>query len=88
MHNADMKKTAAVTIRLPASLKRSLEARAQAEHRSLSAQLVFDLEQLAVRPAPGEKGRVLGLFAGTAVPSDEDIAEARRLLWGKLRRHA
>jgi hypothetical protein len=86
MHNAYMSKDAAVTVRLPAALKRRLEARAKSQHRSLSAQLVADLEAVAERrpgvATPG--GHFLGLFRGTALPTDRDIAEARRLLWGNL----
>jgi hypothetical protein len=81
-----MPKDAAVTVRLPPSLKRALEARARRERRSLSAQIAAYLErgvaeESAVVDAPG---RVLGLFVGGPVPSDEDFAHARRLLWGSL----
>ena len=89
MHNAYMSKSAAVTVRLPPMLKRRLEARAKSERRSLSAQLVVDLERISEEPSPVEtKGRFLGLFEGTRVPTDSDIAEVRRLLWGKLGRRA
>lgn len=84
-----MSKSAAVTVRLPPTLKRRLEARAKSERRSLSAQLVVDLERVSEEPLPTQtKGRFLGLFDGTKVPSDRDIAEVRRLLWGKLGRRA
>jgi hypothetical protein len=85
-----MTKNAALTIRLPASLKRRLEARAESQHRSLSAQVVADLERVADEPGPsfGVEGRFLGLYAGTALPTDEDFAEVRRVLWGKIGRHA
>lgn len=85
-----MSKSAAITVRLPPALKRRLEARAKSEHRSVSAQLVADLERVSdERPTGADaKGRFLGIFAGTAVPSDRDIAEVRRLLWGKLGRRA
>lgn len=90
MHNAHVTKNAAVTVRLPAALKRRLEARAKSERRSVSAQLVADLERVSEERPTGSdaKGRFLGMFAGTAVPSDDDIAEVRRLLWGKLGRRA
>jgi hypothetical protein len=87
MQNASaMPKDAAVTVRLPPSLKRALEARARRERRSLSAQIAAYLErgvaeESAVADAPG---RLLGLFVGGPVPSDEDFAHARRLLWGSL----
>lgn len=83
-----MTKSAALTVRLPAPLKARLEARAEAEHRSLSAQVVADLEELAEEQPekPGGAGRFLGLYSGTAVPSDADLAEARARLWGRLPR--
>lgn len=90
MQNAYMAKSAAVTVRLPVALKRRLEARAKSERRSLSAQMVVDLERVSEeRPSRADAtGRFLGLFEGTRVPSDRDIAEVRRLLWGKLGRRA
>jgi len=90
MQNAHMSKSAAITVRLPPALKRRLEVRAKSEHRSVSAQLVADLERVSEEKPTGAdaKGRFLGLFAGTAVPSDRDIAEVRRMLWGKLGRRA
>jgi len=88
MQNAHMAKNATLTVRLPASLKASLEARAVAEHRSLSAQVVAELEGLADTglDKPGAEGRFLGLYSGTTVPSDADLAEARTRLWGRLPR--
>jgi hypothetical protein len=81
-----MAKDAAVTVRLPPSLKRALEARAKREHRSLSAQIAAYLERgLAQEPLVTDaRGRLLGLFKGDPVPSDADFARARRLLWGSL----
>jgi hypothetical protein len=89
MQNAHMAKNAALTVRLPASLKASLEARAVAKHRSLSAQVVAELEGLADTSLdkPGGEGRFLGLYSGTTVPSDSDLAEARARLWGRLPRN-
>lgn len=83
-----MVKNAALTVRLPAPLKARLEARAEAEHRSLSAQVVAELEGVADEPPEkqGGAGRFLGLFSGTAVPSDADLAAARARLWGRLPR--
>jgi hypothetical protein len=81
-----MRKASTITVRLPRPLKRRLESRAASEHRSLSAQVVADLEK-ATREgndeAPGS-GPFLGLFAGSRLPTDEDMAEVRRLLWGRL----
>ncbi len=83
-----MAKDAVVTVRLPVSLKRQLEAVARKERRSLSAQITAVLEREtrheAVEAEPG--GRLLGRYAGTPVPSDEDLIEVRRLLWGGLAR--
>ena len=83
-----MAKSATLTVRLPPTLKARLEARAEAEHRSLSSQVVAELEgaveEVPVDP-PG-KGRFIGLYAGGKVPTDEDIAEVRELLWRRLRR--
>lgn len=87
-----MAKDAAITIRIPSSLKRRLEARAKAQHRSVSAQVVADLERALTDRSDevGGKGRFLGLFEGTQLPSDEEIQEVRDLLWGsesRLGRH-
>ncbi len=81
-----MAKDAAVTVRLPQALKRALEVRARRERRSLSAQIAAYLERgVADESTPGvTPGRLLGLFEGGPVPSDEDFTRARRLLWGSL----
>lgn len=83
-----MAKNAALTVRLPAALKTRLEARAEAEHRSLSAQVVAELEGLAAEPleSEGKEGRFLGLYSGTRVPTDDDLSAARARLWGRLPR--
>ena len=88
MHSADMAKDAAVTVRLSAAFKRRLEARARHERRSLSAQIASDLERsIESEPtAAGTSGRLLGLYEGTPVPSDDDFTRARCLLWGSLGR--
>jgi hypothetical protein len=85
-----MPKDAAVTVRLPRALKHELEARARRERRSLSAQIASYLERgLASEPTPSQgRGRLLGLFEGTPVPTDADFARVRRLLWGSLGRRA
>lgn len=81
-----MPKDAAVTVRLPQSLKRALEARARRERRSLSAQIAAYLERdVADESAGGDApGRLLGLFEGGPVPSDADFTRVRRLMWGSL----
>ena len=73
-------------MRVPDSLKRRLEARARRERRSLSAQIAVYLERgvASEEPEPAKAGRFLGLYAGARVPSDEDIAEVRGMLWGSL----
>jgi hypothetical protein len=82
-----MNKEAAVTVRLPLALKRRIEARAKRERRSLSAQVVWELEQaLASEPKPEAPRPALGMFAGGRVPTDEEIAEVRALLWGRMGR--
>lgn len=88
VQNACMTKNAALTVRLPASIKARLETRALAEHRSLSAQVVAELERIPDPEAepPGGKGSFLGLYSGTAVPTDADIAEIRGRLWSRLSR--
>jgi hypothetical protein len=83
-----MSKDATITIRLPSDLKRRLESRAESEHRSLSAQVLADLERSLAddRQPPRGGGTFLGLFAPGKVPTDEDILEVRQLLWGRLGR--
>jgi hypothetical protein len=86
MQYAAMARDAAVTVRLPQSLKRALEARARREHRSLSAQIAAYLERgVADESSVGDApGRLLGLFEGGPVPSDADFTRVRRMLWGSL----
>jgi predicted transcriptional regulator len=91
MHHSDgMSKDVAVTVRIPSGLKRRLEAVARKERRSLSAQITSVLEREArdeaVEAEPGAK--LLGRYEGTPVPSDEDLIEVRRLLWGALGRRS
>ena len=85
IHNPYMKE-AAVTIRIPEKLKRQLSARARQQHRSLSAQVVADLETVLEAHAQADEvsGTFLGLFEGTSLPSEADIEEMRNLLWGRL----
>jgi len=81
-------KEAVVTVRLPTTLKRRIEARATRERRSLSAQVVWELERaLAAEPVKGARP-ALGMFPEGPLPTERDFAEVRTLLWGKLaRRH-
>jgi hypothetical protein len=82
-----MSKDAAITVRIPARLKTRLAARAKREHRSVSAQVVHELELALVeelRRPPGR--RALGLFDGARLPSEADFVEVRAALWGSLGR--
>lgn len=86
MHNTYMGKNAAITIRIPMSLKRRLAARARTQHRSLSAEVMADLETAVARASDGRgaRGMFLGLFRGTRIPTDPEIEEARSLLWRRM----
>lgn len=85
MHNELMANDSAVTVRIPASLKRRLDARARDGHRSLSAQVLHDLSTATDAASPGPApGRFVGLFAGARVPSDPDVREVRADLWRRL----
>ena len=90
MQSEDMANDAIVTVRIPQVLKRRLEQRARRGHRSLSAQVLHDLEQAVAGPqqVAGKPRRFVGLYAGTPVASDADILEVRTRLWGRLARHA
>lgn len=80
-----MGKDAAITIRVPTSLKKQLERRARRQRRSLSAQVTFDLEQLVALDAEGrEGGTFLGKYEGARLPSEQSIQEIRSLMWGRL----
>ena len=84
MHDAYMPKEAAVTVRIPAGLKKKLLMRARSEHRSLSSQIATVLERSVEGTGPRGPGRLLGLYEGTAVPTEEDFAKVRALLFGSL----
>ena len=87
IQNQYMTKNAAVTIRLPGSLKRNLEDRAQKQQRSLSAQVLHDLEMTVKDSArPVVAGKILGLFQGSRMPTEQDLKHVRSLLWGHLGR--
>jgi hypothetical protein len=81
-----MAKEAAITVRVPAALKQRLEARAKRERRSVSAQVVVELERgladEAASSAPGHA--VLGMFEGARVPTDDEFAEVRAAVWRRL----
>jgi hypothetical protein len=74
-----------LTIRVPQALKRRLERRARANHRSISAQVLHDLATaVEAAPSPTAPGRFLGLYPSATVPTDADIREVRGRLWGRL----
>jgi hypothetical protein len=80
-----MARSAMVTIRMPEPLKHRMQARARISHRSLSAQVVSDLGGLVLAPTVRPtRGRFLGIYAGTRVPSDKEFREVRARLWGNL----
>jgi hypothetical protein len=80
-----MAKSAAISVRIPAALKKNLAARARAQHRSLSGQIAYELELASgSTDAVSGGGRFVGMFEGTRLPSDAEIEEGRRLLWGRL----
>jgi plasmid stability protein len=85
-----MAKEAALTVRVPTDLKRRLAARARRERRSVSAQVVHELEQALANEQAERTGRsVLGMFEGVRVPTEKDFAYVRALLWGTVgKRHA
>jgi len=82
-----MAKTAAVSVRIPAELKASLEARAKRLHRSLSAQITHDLEQLAAGESmPGAGGKLLGRYVATKLPTAAEFRAVRKQLWRGMAR--
>jgi hypothetical protein len=82
-----MNRDAMITLRIPAPLKRRLEARARSLRRSLSSQVVHDLETLLKGMAPEcAPGKFLGLYQGSRIPTDAEIAEVRSVMWGSLGR--
>lgn len=83
MYYEYMAKDAAITIRIPAGLKRRLEKRARRHRRSLSSQVVDDLEAVLDADQGSSGGKFLGFYKGK-LPTDDDIKEVRLLLWGSL----
>jgi hypothetical protein len=82
-----MPKTASLTVRIPEALKARIEARAEREHRSVSAQVEHELVQLYLSEpdrGPGQGGRLLGRFAGRRVPTSRELREVREKLWLRL----
>lgn len=80
-----MSKDATITVRVPQELKERLAQRAKSQHRSISAQVVRELEQTLVPAEPGEaREPAVGLFAAARLPAEEDFREIRSALWGRL----
>jgi hypothetical protein len=87
MQNASMTKDAAITVRVPLALKQRLAARAKRERRSISAQVLVELERAVETEADGVAAKgALGMFEGATLPSDDDFCEVRGALWGRLDR--
>jgi len=86
LHNEYMPKDAAITVRVPHELKRRLAKLAKRERRSISAQVLYELERAVVEePDLGRAARsALGSAAGAQLPSDEDFLEVRARLWSRL----
>ena len=81
-----MKKDVAITLRIPFALKRQLAAIAKKSKRSVSSQVAhyiaagIPLDEETVLPR--KRLKLIGRFAGTRVPTDEDFREVRRLFSG------
>lgn len=87
MHIAYMAKTASLTVRIPESLKKRIEARAEREHRSVSAQVEHELALLFASERDrslGQAGRLLGRYPGTRVPTGDELRAMREKLWSRL----
>jgi len=82
----DYMKDATITVRVPPELKRRLAERAKRERRSISAQVLFELERATLQEAGGPKTTsALGMFKGARIPSDSDFAEVRSIVWSRHR---
>jgi hypothetical protein len=84
---AYMAKTASLTVRIPEILKRRIEARAEREHRSVSAQVEHELELLFASERDRslhQAGRLLGRYRGRRLPSEKELRDVRETLWSRL----
>jgi hypothetical protein len=82
-----MPKAASLTVRIPERLKKQIEARAEREHRSLSAQVEHELARLFTTEqvrGPLKAGRLLGRYAGKRIPTTKELREVREGLWSRL----
>ena len=81
-------KSAAISLRIPAQVKSQLLRHAKAQRRSLNAQILEHLEGLLQQPlSPNlEPVQFLGLYAKTQIPSDTEIARARKMALQRPRR--
>jgi predicted transcriptional regulator len=85
IQNEYMPKDATITVRVPQELKQRLARRARREHRSISAQVLRELELAVAREAAGEAGvPALGLFKAARLPTEKDFDHVRSVLWGRL----
>lgn len=87
MQSEYMARQAAITVRVPAALRRRLEAKAKRERRSLSAQVEHELTRALANDGsgqPAKAGSFLGRYEGGPVPTDADFREVRDSLWGRL----
>lgn len=82
-----MAKAASLTVRIPEALKKRIEARAEREHRSVSAQVEHELAaRFASEPIQGpvRAGRLLGRYAGKRIPTASELLDMRNHLWSRL----
>jgi hypothetical protein len=86
-----MRKDAVLTVRLPATTRRRLEALARREGRSVSAQAERLIEQGMSRETPlsgrmPRTGSLAGVLRGGLVPTVADFREVRALVSASLLR--
>jgi hypothetical protein len=80
-----MANDAAITVRVPMKLKKRLAQRAMRERRSISAQVVHELERAVADDDDGGHSQpALALFEGARLPTDQDLLDVRVALWGRL----
>jgi hypothetical protein len=84
-----MANDAAITVRVPMRLKKRLAQRAMRERRSISAQVVHELERAVSDDDDGGHSQpALALFEGARLPTDQDLVDVRVALWGRLVRQS
>jgi hypothetical protein len=82
-----MTKVGEITVRVPVALKRRIKQRAQRERRSVSMQVLHEIERsVSEEPDVAADGQpALGMFEGARLPTDADFLEVRAALWGRLK---